>query len=59
MPPRRGAPRPDLLERFPKVRVAIDHLSQIDLKSRDPMPFFSAADQEKILGANAKTLWGF
>lgn len=28
----------DMLERFPGVRVVIDHLAQADLKAEDPMP---------------------
>jgi predicted TIM-barrel fold metal-dependent hydrolase len=30
----------DMLRRFPKVRVVIDHLARIDLKASDPLPEF-------------------
>src|SRR5262249_6219749 len=29
-----------MVRRFPKVRVVIDHLARVDLKSRDPLPEF-------------------
>src|SRR5262249_15606289 len=30
----------EMVRRFPKVRVVIDHLARIDLKARDPLPEF-------------------
>jgi predicted TIM-barrel fold metal-dependent hydrolase len=31
----------DMIKRFPKVRVVIDHLARIDLKANDPLPEFA------------------
>jgi predicted TIM-barrel fold metal-dependent hydrolase len=30
----------DMVRRFPKVRVVIDHLARVDLKAKDPLPEF-------------------